>query len=71
MSNVIAKLGGRKFIIALFGALAVAANSWLGISEEAVLVVGGIVATYIAGQSLADGLSGGATSTVARSKEQQ
>jgi hypothetical protein len=63
MVTILGKLGGRKFIVAVFGALAVALNSWLGISEASVMMIGGIASAYLVGQGLADGLSKGATST--------
>lgn len=63
MNNVLAKLGGRKFVLAIFGVIAIAAHNYLGISQETVMVVGGVVASYIFGQGIADGLSGGATSS--------
>ena len=66
--NVLGKLGGRKFLVAVFGALAIGLNGWLGISEQAVLALGGIVAAYVFGQGVADGFSGGATSTVAKTE---
>jgi hypothetical protein len=64
--NVLGKLGGRKFLVAVFGAVAIGLNSWLGISEDAVLALGGIVAAYVFGQGVADGFSGGMTSSVGR-----
>jgi len=66
--NILARLGGRKFLLALFGALAIALHSWLGIEEESVLALGGVIAAYVFGQGIADGFSGGATSSVAKDK---
>lgn len=66
--TILGKLGGRKFLIALFGAIAIGLHNWLGISEDAVLALGGVVAAYVFGQGVADGFSGGATSTVARNE---
>jgi hypothetical protein len=66
--KILGTLGGRKFLVAVFGALAIALHSWLGISEDAVLALGGIVAAYVFGQGIADGFSGGSTSTVARTE---
>ena len=63
MLSVLGKLGGRKFIVAVFGAIAVAANSWLGISEASVTMLGTVVSAYLVGQGLADGLSKGTTSS--------
>ena len=57
------KIGGRKFILAVFAVAAVALSSAFGISESAVMTVGGIVASYLMGQGFADGMSGGATSS--------
>ena len=66
MNNILGQLGGKKFILALFGLVAVVLNAKFGVSEQSVLAVGGIVAAYVLGQGLADGLSGGATSSVAQ-----
>jgi len=68
--RLLAALGGRKFILAVFSVVAVALQAWLGISAEAVMTFGGIVAAYLLGQGFADGFSGGATSTTAHGKEQ-
>lgn len=65
MVSILGKLGGRKFIVAVFAAIAVGLHSWLGISEEVVYTIGGIAASYILGQGVADGLSGGRTSSTA------
>ena len=67
---ILAKLGGRKFLVAVFGALAIALQSSLGIDPESVLAIGGIVAAYVFGQGVADGFSGGATSSVGRLEEE-
>ena len=64
--NILGKLGGRKFLVALFGTLAIALHAWLGLDEQSILAVGGIVAAYVFGQGVADGFSGGATSSVAK-----
>jgi hypothetical protein len=61
--GVLAKLGGRKFVVAVFGALAVGLQAWLGIDPDVVGTLGTIVAAYLFGQGIADGLSGGATSS--------
>lgn len=66
MLRILGKLGGRKFIVAVFSALAVGLNSYFGISEAAVMTIGGIAASYLLGQGIADGLSGGETSSVAQ-----
>jgi len=64
--NVLGRLGGRKFLVAVFGALAIGLQSWLGVDPEATLALGGVIAAYVFGQGVADGFSGGSTSTVAR-----
>ncbi|HYF49500.1 MAG TPA: hypothetical protein VEJ63_08845 [Planctomycetota bacterium] len=64
--RILAKLGGRKFLLALFGAFAIALHSWLGIDQDSVLALGGVIAAYVFGQGIADGFSGGATSSVAK-----
>ena len=63
MKKFLGKLGGRKFILALFAFIAVGLGSWLGISEDAIMTFGGIIASYLLGQGFADGMSGGATSS--------
>jgi hypothetical protein len=67
--RILARLGGRKFLLALFGALAIALHSWLGIDQESVLTLGGVIAAYVFGQGIADGFSGGATSSVGKNDE--
>lgn len=69
MISMLGKLGGRKFIVAVFSALAVALNAYFGISEASVITIGGIAASYLLGQGIADGFSGGETSTVAAARE--
>lgn len=69
MISILGKLGGRKFIVAVFAALAVALNAYFGISESSVIAIGGIAASYLLGQGIADGFSGGETSTVAAVRE--
>jgi len=66
--NVLGKLGGRKFLVAVFGVAAIGLHNWLGIDTEAVMTLGGVVAAFIFGQGIADGLSGGATSSTAEKK---
>lgn len=63
MNKFLGKIGGRKFILAVFMPIAIALSSAFGISETVIMTIGGIVATYIGAQGVADGLSGGATST--------
>lgn len=67
MTNFIGKIGGRKFLMALFGATAIALHNWLGIDQDSILALGGVVCSYVLGQGLADGMSGGETSSVAQS----
>lgn len=69
MLTLLGKLGGRKFLMALFGALAIALHSGLGIEPDAVLALGGVIAAYVLGQGVADGFSGGATSSVGQLEE--
>ena len=64
MNAFLGKLGGRKFLVAIFGTLAIALHSSLGIDAETINWVGGILISYILGQGVADGLSKGATSTL-------
>ena len=64
--NILGKLGGRKFLVAIFGVVAIGLHNWLGIQTEAVMTIGGIVSAFLFGQGLADGLSGGATSSTAQ-----
>ncbi|MBE7463858.1 MAG: hypothetical protein HS116_10165 [Planctomycetes bacterium] len=69
MRAFLGKLGGRKFILAVFAALAVALHGLFGLDETSVMTLGGIVASYLLGQGFADGLSGGLTSTSEDIKE--
>jgi len=55
--------------MALFGAIAIGLHSWLGIDENAVMSLGAVIAAYVFGQGIADGLSGGETSSAARTSE--
>lgn len=61
--NILGKLGGRKFLMAIFGVVAIGLHNWLNIDTQAVLTIGGVIAAFIFGQGIADGLSGGATSS--------
>ena len=54
MRSLLYKLGGRKFVLALGAAGAVAAHSALGISEEAVLFIVGLAVAFIFGESAVD-----------------
>jgi hypothetical protein len=61
--ELLGKLGGRKFLMAVVGVIAIGLHNWLGINTEGVITLGGVVAAFIFGQGIADGLSGGATSS--------
>lgn len=63
--NILGKLGGRKFLMALIGVGAIGLHNWLNIDTQAVMTLGGVIAAFIFGQGVADGLSGGATSSTA------
>jgi len=67
MKAFLGKVGGRKFILAIISVVVMVLNGALGldIPESTVQVVGGIVAAFLLGQGLADGMSGGSTSTSA------
>ncbi|HEY3321728.1 MAG TPA: hypothetical protein VGP72_14755 [Planctomycetota bacterium] len=67
MNGLLGKLGGRKFLVALATLLAVALKNAFGMDENSVLALAGIAISYVLGQGVADGWSGGATSTVAQS----
>ena len=64
ITNTIGKIGGRKFLMALIGLVAVVLNAKFGIAEQQTLTVSGIVAAYILGQGISDGMTGGATYSV-------
>jgi hypothetical protein len=64
--SILGKLGGRKFLMAVFGVLAIGLHNWLNIDTHAVITLGGVIAAFIFGQGLADGLSGGVTSTTSK-----
>jgi len=66
MNSVFGYLGGRKFLLAVFGVISIALHSALGVPESAITTIGGIVAAYIFGQGVADRLSAGETSTSAK-----
>ena len=63
--NLLAKLGGRKFLLAVLGVIAIALHQLIGMDEQTVYSVGGVLVAYILGQSYSDGASGGATSSTA------
>ena len=66
MNNFLGSIGGRKFIMAIFGVIAIALHERFGINPDSINTLGGVVAAYILGQGVADGLSHGDTSTTAR-----
>lgn len=68
--GILGKLGGRKFVVAVFGVIGIGLHNWLGIDSNAVMTIGGVVAAFIFGQGIADGLSGGATSSTVGSQEE-
>jgi hypothetical protein len=61
---IIAKLGGRKFIVAVFSLIAVVILALTGIDispyQDSIV---GIIGAFLIGQGVADGLSGGQTSS--------
>lgn len=65
MNTLIGKLGGKKFLITLGGAAVILLHNYLGMSTQMASEVVGLLMAYIVGQSVADGWSGGATSSVA------
>lgn len=70
--NFIGKIGGRKFLVAVFGLIAVVVASLTGVNIEAYQeTIIGIIGTYLLGQGLADGLSKGATSSTAAAAEEK
>lgn len=63
MVKVIGSLGGKKFVMAVFGVVAVVLAAKFGISEETTYKIAAMVCSFVLGQGVADGLSGGATSS--------
>lgn len=62
--NFLGKIGGRKFVVALFSLIAVVVAALTGVDIEPYKeTVIGIIGTYLLGQGVADGLSKGATSS--------
>lgn len=62
--DFVAKIGGRKFVVALFSLVAVVVMAKWNIDikpYENTFI--GVVGTYLLGQGVADGLSGGKTSS--------
>ena len=61
---MIAKIGGRKFLVALLGLIGVIVAALTGFDIEPYKeTIIGIVGSYLVGQGVADGLSKGATSS--------
>ncbi len=48
--GILGKLGGRKFLMALFGLLSIALHNWLNIDSDAVFTLGGVIAAFVFGQ---------------------
>lgn len=71
VNGAIGWCGGKKFIIAILGVIAVVITARTGIDvpqetiNKVVEAIGMIVGGFTVGQGMADGLSGGKTSTVA------
>ena len=63
--NILCRLGGRKFIVAVLGVVAIAVGSLTGhdLKPDTIQWLAGIIASYCIGQGISDGLSGGATSS--------
>jgi len=57
------KCGGRKFLMAIGAALGIAFHEALGINPEVIDEIVQVAAAFILGQSAADAVSKGATST--------
>ena len=72
--KLIASLGGKKFVAAILGVVAVVMTARLGFSEETTKTVvewvGAVVASFLLGQGVSDGLSGGSTSATAQANEE-
>lgn len=71
INGAIGWCGGKKFIVAVLGVVAVVITARTGIDvpqetiNKVVEAIGMIVGGFTVGQGVADGLSGGKTSTVA------
>lgn len=65
MRKFLGKVGGRKFIVTILGLVAMIVNGLTGvdIDENTIQMIAGIVASFVLGQGIADGLSKGATGT--------
>ena len=66
MKALIGKIGGRKFLVALIGLIGIVVAAVTGFDIEPYKeTIIGVIGTYLLGQGISDGLSKGATSTVA------
>ena len=71
IQGFIASLGGRKFVAAILGVVAVLLTTKFGyelsegLQTKIIESIGWIVGGYTVGQGVADGLSGGKTSSTA------
>jgi len=64
MRKIISAIGGRKFLVAVLGLIGVVVAATTGFDiEPYVETIIGIIAPYLIGQGLADGLSKGATAS--------
>ena len=70
LNNLFAWLGGRKFVVALLGLIAIPVSLHTGVNmtpekqSKILETIGVIIASFHIGTGIADGLSKGATSTV-------
>lgn len=71
MNNFIGSIGGKKFIVALLSLIAVVVTAKTGIEvnpdtlNKVIEAIGMIAGGFGVGQGIADGFSGGKTSSVA------
>ena len=56
----------KKFTAFIVGLIALAITEFAGVSEQIATEIAGIMGAYLLGQGVADGLSKGATSNVAK-----
>lgn len=61
--SILGKLGGRKFLMAIVGVVAIALQSKYHLDPEVIYGIGGIIITFILGQSYSEAKTGGATSS--------